>query len=501
MNLTPEQKKKKVRGFRHNMEKYLEGAVKKYCAIADLQQPKLRKVNTPFVDESQETQGCIDGIGPLSEAEIVKAEASLKAASAVSQPAGALAGGGALQKSAASILMTVMFAARLGRFDLLRPVCHLAQSLHAWTPECDRRLHRLMCYINCSLKDRSVGFVGDEPKDLWLGLFADADFAGDRKDSKSTAGVLLVLMGPNTFYPLTALSQKHGCTSHSTTEAEVVSLNTALRTIGLPSLDLWEVILGGPVTLVAYEDNQATGKVVRSGKYKALRHVGRCHGVQLSFLTETLIKGLYRLDDCHTKAMAADIFTKAFTCPKRWAHAIELIGILRPDQLTRLRSIKEERLAAGELATKRSSTPVLPALLRFGCSNQDDSNINYSMSRGNNRECVKTLSVPQQFANQTTWPAVSGRQRTIPALVSVPRVMAPKPNSKGYGKGAAARGRAAGPVASHPLRRSNPPPPMKAPPPLHTTGPKPAPPPLHDYPVNAWSITSDDEAENGAIEF
>ena len=76
-----------------------------------------------------------------------------------------------------------------------------------------------------------------------------------------------------------------------------------------------------------YEDNQATAKIIRSGKFPKLGHVHRCHGVQLSLLTQELNKGTYVLEDCHTKAMKADIFTKYFTDKDRWRHAQLLIGM------------------------------------------------------------------------------------------------------------------------------------------------------------------------------
>ena len=55
------------------------------------------------------------------------------------------------------------------------------------------------CYINDSLEYREVGFIGDPPEKLFLGLYVDADFAGDRSDMKSTSGVFLVLLGPHSF--------------------------------------------------------------------------------------------------------------------------------------------------------------------------------------------------------------------------------------------------------------------------------------------------------------
>ena len=86
-----------------------------------------------------------------------------------------------------------------------------------------------------------VGFVGDPPECCKTWLFADSDHAGEH-DNRSTSGCLLALVGPNTFYPLTAFSKKQTSTAMSSTEAEVTAANLALRAVGLPSSCLWSVI-------------------------------------------------------------------------------------------------------------------------------------------------------------------------------------------------------------------------------------------------------------------
>ena len=73
-----------------------------------------------------------------------------------------------------------------------------------------------------------VGHVNDPIEDLWLELYVDADWAGDREDKYSTNGGLLVLMGPNTWFPLTWVSRKQTSCSRSTTESEVVALAHSL---------------------------------------------------------------------------------------------------------------------------------------------------------------------------------------------------------------------------------------------------------------------------------
>ena len=72
---------------------------------------------------------------------------------------------------------------------------------------------------------------------MWV--FADADFAGEH-DSKSTTGATMILVGPNTYYPLNAYSKKQTVMSISSTEAEVVAANQGVRAEGIPTLALFE---------------------------------------------------------------------------------------------------------------------------------------------------------------------------------------------------------------------------------------------------------------------
>ena len=100
-----------------------------------------------------------------------------------------------------------------------------------------------MSYINCTKEFTMTCFVGDPPKNCELKMFCDASFAGDLTDSKSTTGVIMVLVGPNTFCPLSWICKKQGAVCHSSTEAEVISMDTGLRMEGIPLVDLWELVI------------------------------------------------------------------------------------------------------------------------------------------------------------------------------------------------------------------------------------------------------------------
>ena len=70
--------------------------------------------------------------------------------------------------------------------------------------------------------------------------FKDSDFAGDLEDSKSTSGGTLCVFGSHTFVPISWMCKKQTSVSHNSTESEIISLDTGLRSDGLPALELWD---------------------------------------------------------------------------------------------------------------------------------------------------------------------------------------------------------------------------------------------------------------------
>ena len=233
---------------------------------------------------------------------------------------------GELAPKACSILMKALWLARLSRPDILKPINDLATKVQKWTKAEDKKLLRLIQYLEHSKTYRLCGTVGDAAESLFLELFCDADFGGDRDDVKSTSGGYLVLRGPNTTFPLAWLSKRQTSVSRSTTESEVVSLAHSVYNEGLPSLELWTKLLGRNVRLVIREDNQATIIVVRKGYSPKLRHISRTHKINLSGLSELLEDPDIEVEYVDTEEQLADIFTKALQ-PQKWFHALCLLGI------------------------------------------------------------------------------------------------------------------------------------------------------------------------------
>ena len=192
---------------------------------------------------------------------------------------------------------------------------------------CDKRLLRLISYLDSTQDWVQVCFVGDKAEECKIALFTDASFAGDLKDSKSTTGAYLCLVGPNTFVPISWICKKQGAVSHSSSEAEVIALDAGVRMEGIPALILWDEVISvfsdnkvggdsnkepkhgnspseilrnvdyvptalpkpnGKTKLLILEDNGAVIKMTIKGRSPAMRHVPRTHRVDLDWLFERI---------------------------------------------------------------------------------------------------------------------------------------------------------------------------------------------------------------------
>lgn len=273
------------------MSDYVDQAVEKYEALAGAK--PLRKVTTPFLPDGSLPE-CDDDVR------------------------GELAG------EACGVLMKNLYAARLSRPDLLKPINELAKSVTKWTRNHDRQLWRLMSYMKTTRHYQLQGVVNNNKEDVHLELFVDADFSGERKDSKSTSGAWMRLAGTQTSFPLMWSSKRQTSTSRSTTEAEVIAMATAVFSEALPVMQLWETILERKIETIVCEDNQATIQVVQRGYSQKLRHISRTHKVNLGSLAEVFQDSHTKLRYTESSKQCADIFTKALE-PHAWNNAIGLL--------------------------------------------------------------------------------------------------------------------------------------------------------------------------------
>ena len=192
--------------------------------------------------------------------------------------------------------------------------------------------------------------------------------------SKSTSGGTLCVFGSHTFVPISWMCKKQTAVSHSSTESEIISLDTGLRLDGFPALELWDLIVsvlgnisrfsdgtGKPVNgenkhhkshkkidamkdidavpsnvqsarqealLYVFEDNEAVIKMIMKGRSPTVRHVSRTHRVALDWLFDRInLDPKIQIEYIDTKNQLADILTKGNFTRDEWNHLLTLFNI------------------------------------------------------------------------------------------------------------------------------------------------------------------------------
>ena len=127
---------------------------------------------------------------------------------------------------------------------------------------------------------------------------------------RSASGVFLALYGFHSFFPLSGQSKKQTAVSRSTVEADIVTAGHAIRTSGLP-----------PVQIDLFQDSQATAKSMSRGRAPTLRHIKGTHSVSVAWINERVLSADLNLYDCVSNVMAADIFTIQYINRETWVSA------------------------------------------------------------------------------------------------------------------------------------------------------------------------------------
>ena len=127
--------------------------------------------------------------------------------------------------------------------DILWSVKKLAQSITKWTKACDKRLNRLISHIHHTCEYKQYCHVGNTAKTMQIGTVARP--LTSREILKIQNPLLgehcLCVFGSHTFVPISWMCKKQTSVSHSSTESEIISLDTGLRLDGLPALELWDL--------------------------------------------------------------------------------------------------------------------------------------------------------------------------------------------------------------------------------------------------------------------
>jgi len=226
--------------------------------------------------------------------------------------------------------MKALYLARMVRIDVTFTLNFLAKFVTKWNPLCDRQMCHLFSYLANSCKTRLVSIVDRlDLGQLTVGGYPDADLCGSYDTTRSTSSCFTCLEGPNgTFVQLEWFSKRQSATSHSTTEAEMISLSKILRKSVVPILGLWTYLLERKVTGSVFEDNQSTIQVAESGYSQQLRHLAKHHRISLGLVHDIVSHPDVNLFHIDTNKQKGDLLTKGLSRIKHNA-AMDLVGLYR----------------------------------------------------------------------------------------------------------------------------------------------------------------------------
>lgn len=199
-----------------------------------------------------------------------------------------------------SIVMSLMYLARLTRPDILLPVSYLASRAHCPTRQDYAKLGRIIRYLKGTIDDH----VTIECDDLQLHCHCDASY-GIHADGRSHTGYILSLGASHSY--LHARSSKQKVTAISSTDAEILAVADGLKQIVWLRNLMREVDVEPVREVILYQDNRSSiWMLTEPTRYRRSKHIL----IKVSYIKEKCAEGAVKFIYLPTDQMNADLLTK-----------------------------------------------------------------------------------------------------------------------------------------------------------------------------------------------
>lgn len=199
-------------------------------------------------------------------------------------------------REAVGALMYLMIGTRP---DLAYSVSVLSRTLDSPSAQDVMKLKRVLRYVKGTV---NMGIVFSANRDSYLKCYSDADFGGCKKTGRSTSGVVVTFAGGAVSW----LSKRQQLTATSTTEAELVAANEAVKEI-IWLMRLFEN-MGCPKQVPVLQiDNQSTIRLCHNPEnHHRTKHIS----IKYFFIREKVLDGVVKVEYVSTEDQLADIMTK-----------------------------------------------------------------------------------------------------------------------------------------------------------------------------------------------
>ena len=219
---------------------------------------------------------------------------------------------GHLAGKAASLLMKLLWLARLSRPDLSFGITSLAGAISRWSRNHDVMIKRLLGYVKKTYQLGLWGVVSHEVRVPRLRLYCDSDLGGDPLTCRSHSGIFVVVEdAKGNLFPISWTAKRQTAVARSTTEAELASANEGVFNDGIPIKSLLEMLWQTHVATELMEDNSSCLLIIKTGFSPKLRSMNRTHRISVAALSEAVQANLISLVPTSSRDQLADIFTKA----------------------------------------------------------------------------------------------------------------------------------------------------------------------------------------------
>ena len=214
---------------------------------------------------------------------------------------------------------SLMFLSVSTRPDISYAVKELSRHLVHLSTEHMQAAGRVVRYLRGTLhhkltyrRDDTAAFYGS----------CDADWAGEWDTAKSTTG--FAFSGGSG-----AISWKAGTQAiitHSSTEAELVALDSAVRELRYLKQLLLDLDVDVDVPVEVFQDNMSTIRLVQSGRFNPrTRHMN----VRYHYTHDLVEKGAVQITHRASESMPSDVLTKALAQAEHERHSDVLLGRVR----------------------------------------------------------------------------------------------------------------------------------------------------------------------------
>ena len=207
---------------------------------------------------------------------------------------------------------SIMFLMLMTRPDLAYAVGVASRYLDNHSQYAWNAVKRILRYIKGT---KNFGIIlgasegnNSEAKELKLTCYADADWAGDTNDRKSTSGYVNLLGNSLVSWK----SEKQPTVAQSTTEAELIAANSGVREVVAIRRILRFLGLEQKEPTIVYEDNQGCISLMHNDvKNKRTKHIE----IKYFWIREKIEDGVIKLLHCSSEKMLADMMTKQVASP------------------------------------------------------------------------------------------------------------------------------------------------------------------------------------------